>query len=238
MTHYGKSVLYAGPSILWAYFAWMRKFAKHPEKYPEEVRYKKVRKLLIRLSDSFNVEYHVEGMENIPEEVCCFVSNHLSAYDPVALISCMEKPCTFVAKKELENKPFAGKIIESMAGLFLDRGDLKQSLRIMMKVEEDGGFGDESGEFPVLVADGQKAQVVAFDVGHGPVQVVVGGDHAPGRRHEVEDEERSEELGIEHGGEGPFGEDDALKESLFVHDGIDFAGGPPFFRGDVATKVT
>lgn len=137
MTHYGKSVLYAGTPILWSYFAWMRKFAKNPDKYPEEIRYKKIRKLLIRLSKSFNVEYHVEGLENIPEETCCFVSNHLSAYDPVALISCLEKPCTFVAKKELEHKPFAGKVITGMGGLFLDRDDLKQSLRVMMKVEED-----------------------------------------------------------------------------------------------------
>ena len=79
----------------------------------------------------------MEGLENVPEEVCCFVSNHLSAYDPVSLISVLDKPCTFVAKKELENKPFAGKWITGMDGLFLNREDLKQSLRIMMKVEDD-----------------------------------------------------------------------------------------------------
>ena len=115
----------------------MRKFGKHPEKYPMSVRYKKVRKLLLALNKSFNVNYFVEGQENIPEETCCFISNHLSAYDPLSLICVMDKPCTFVAKKELENKPFAGKIIKGMGGLFIDRKDLKQSLRIMMQVEED-----------------------------------------------------------------------------------------------------
>lgn len=135
--HYGKAVLYAGGPILWDYFAWMRKHAKNPEKYPFEHRYKKIQKLLKQLSKGFNVEYYVEGMEKMPEETCYIVSNHLSAYDPVALICVMDKPCTFVAKKELEKKPFAGKVITGIEGLFLDRQDLKQSLRVMMKVEED-----------------------------------------------------------------------------------------------------
>ncbi len=137
MSHYGKAVLVAGGPIIGSYFAWIAKHAKHPEKYPFEVRYKKVQKLLKTLSKGFNVEYHVEGLENLPEETCCIVSNHLSAYDPVSLICALDKPCTFVAKKELENKPFAGKVIKGIDGLFLDREDLKQSLRLMMKVEDD-----------------------------------------------------------------------------------------------------
>ena len=135
--HYGKAVCVAGGAIIWDYFAWMRKYAKHPEKYPFSVRYKKVQKLLQRLSRGFNVDFHVEGLEKLPEETSCIVSNHLSAYDPVSLIAVMDKPCTFVAKKELLNKPFAGKIIKGIDGEFIDRDDLKQSLRLMMKVEDD-----------------------------------------------------------------------------------------------------
>ena len=137
MNHYAKPVLTVGYKIIGQYFSWMRKYSKHPEKYPMDIRYKKVRKLLNDLSKSFNVEYHVEGLENIPEETCCFISNHLSAFDPLSLICVMDKPCTFVAKKELKGKPFVSKIIEGMGGLFIDRQDLKQSLKVMMKVEED-----------------------------------------------------------------------------------------------------
>lgn len=133
--HYGRAVAIAGLPIIGGYFAWMRKYAKHPEKYPFPERYKKVRKLLQKLSKGFNVTYHVEGLENVPDEACCIISNHLSAFDPVSLIAVLDKPCTFVAKKELDNKPFASKVIRGMDGLFLDRKDLKQSLRIMMKVE-------------------------------------------------------------------------------------------------------
>ena len=137
MSHYVKPVLTVGARIIACYFAWMRKFAKHPEKYPFEYRYKKVRNLLMRLSDSFNVEYHVEGLENLPKGKYCLVSNHLSAYDPLSLICVLEEPCTFVSKKELRKAPFAGKVIVGIDGLFIDRKDIKQSLRIMMAVEND-----------------------------------------------------------------------------------------------------
>ena len=137
MQHYVKPVLTVGYKIIFQYFSWMIKYSKHPEKYPMDIRYKKVRKLLLDLSKSFNVEYHVEGLENLPEGTCSFISNHLSAYDPLALICALERPCAFVAKKELQGKPFVSKIIDAMGGLFIDRKDLKQSLRVMMKVEDE-----------------------------------------------------------------------------------------------------
>ena len=137
MFHFLKAVLRVGGSIIAAYFAWIRKFAKNPKKYPFEHRYKKLRKLLIKLSKALDVDHHIEGLEKLPKETFCMVSNHLSAYDPVSLISLIDRPLTFVAKKELENKPFAGKVIRGIEGLFLDRKDLKQSLRIMMAVEKD-----------------------------------------------------------------------------------------------------
>ncbi len=137
MFHFTKAVFMVGARIIGSYFAWIRKYAKHPEKYPFEVRYFRLQKLLRKLNRGLSVEYHVEGLEKLPEETCCIVSNHLSAFDPLLLITCFDKPCTFVSKKELANKPFVGKIIQDIDGLFIDRQDLKQSLRVMMKVEED-----------------------------------------------------------------------------------------------------
>ena len=135
--HYGKAVLVAGGAIIVDYFKWMRKYSKHPDKYPFDKKYKDAQKKKKRLSRGFNVEYFVEGLEKLPQETCCIVSNHLSAYDPVSLICIIDRPCTFVAKKELANKPFIGKIINGIEGQYIDRNDLKQSLRVMMKVEDD-----------------------------------------------------------------------------------------------------
>lgn len=137
MFHFTKAVLKAGGPIIGSYFAWMRKYAKHPDKYPFEERFGKVKKILTKVSNSLAVDYYVEGLEFLPEETCCLVCNHLSALDPVALIINLKKPCTFVGKKELLKRPFIGKIMTGLECQFIDRDDLKQSLRVMMKVEED-----------------------------------------------------------------------------------------------------
>ena len=137
MFHFTKCILKVGPVIMWDYFAWMRKYAKHPEKYDIKTRYQKIRKLFLKMSKGFNVEYHVEGLEKLPNEAYYMVANHYSNYDPISLITILDKPSTFVAKKELLTKPFIGKIIRGLDTLAIDRKDLKQSLRVMMKVEED-----------------------------------------------------------------------------------------------------
>ena len=137
MFHYTRVGLHTGPAILYSYFAWMRKFAKHPEKYPFDYRYKRVRKLLSRLCRGYSIILHVEGKEKLPQEPCMIVSNHLAEYDPVALIAVLDEPSTFVAKKELEKAPFAGKVLKGIEAALIDRNDLKQSLKVMMHVEDD-----------------------------------------------------------------------------------------------------
>lgn len=137
MFHYTKCVLKVGPRIIFDYFSWMNKYARHPEKYDIEIRYNKLRKLLTKMAKAFDVEFHVEGLEKLPKETFCMVANHISNYDPLALITILDKPSTFVAKKELLNKPFIGKIMRDIDVICIDRKDLKQSLRAMMKVEED-----------------------------------------------------------------------------------------------------
>jgi 1-acyl-sn-glycerol-3-phosphate acyltransferase len=51
------------------------------------------------------------------------------------MLAIMETHTTFVAKKEIEKYPFVNKAIGGIEGLFLDRADLKQSLKVMMKVQ-------------------------------------------------------------------------------------------------------
>ena len=135
--HYLKALAYAGFPILWDYFAWMRKFNKKKDEIPFAYRINTLKKLLNKLNRGFDVDIDIKGLENLPKEASFIVCNHLSAYDPVPLILSLGRPCTFVAKKELEKVPFAGKVINGINGLFLDRNDLKQSLRVMMKVEDD-----------------------------------------------------------------------------------------------------
>lgn len=135
--HWTKAVLNQGLPVIWDYFGWMRKYAKHPEKYPITERHKKIAKLMKNMCGAFNVELYVEGKENIPTSASCIVANHLSSFDPLALLAIIGFPTTFVAKKEVGKMPFIGKCVKDIDGLLLDREDLKQSLRVMMKVQDD-----------------------------------------------------------------------------------------------------
>lgn len=137
MNHFIKAGLHRGMTIINSYFKWMIKYSKHPDKYPLEKRFNKLRNMVIRVSEGFDVDFYVTGQENIPNESCFIVSNHLSSFDPLALITIFDKPTSFVAKKEALKMPFVGKCCKAIECEMIDRKDLKNSLKAMLSVEED-----------------------------------------------------------------------------------------------------
>ena len=136
MWHLIRAILLLFPTLLWDICAWVFKYSKHPEKYPFEKRYAKTRKLIIKVNKALKAETIVEGKENIPNETCCYFINHLGATDPLLLIADSERPLSLVAKIEIKKMPIVGRIFTGIDGLFLDRENLKQQLRVMMKVED------------------------------------------------------------------------------------------------------
>jgi 1-acyl-sn-glycerol-3-phosphate acyltransferase len=85
----------------------------------------------------------VSGLENIPKQGgLCVVSNHLGIFDIVLHIAYLGRPIGFIAKKELSLVPIINIWIILIGGLFIDRGNRKQSLRCIEKAVqhiEDGG---------------------------------------------------------------------------------------------------
>ena len=136
MWHIIRAALLLLPTFVFDLFAWIFKYSNHPEKYPIELRYKRTRKLIRKVIRYLKMDIQVEGLENVPDEICCFYCNHLAAVDPLLFIDSLDKPTTFVAKQEIKKMPAVGRIFTGINGLFLDRSDLKQQLRVMMKVEE------------------------------------------------------------------------------------------------------
>ena len=125
------------PRIIWSYFAWMLSYSKRRDKYSAKKRYKKSRTLISKCNHALKMDIVIEGQENIPNETCCFFSNHMGACDPLIYFEAFkDRPVTFLAKKEVEQMPFVGRIFSSDLGLFLNREDLKQQLRVMMKVQD------------------------------------------------------------------------------------------------------
>ena len=134
-----------GVRLVFAYLFWIRRYAKHPEKKSIEYRYKKVRALALDLTKRQHLRVKEKGKEYVSslEGNNLIVCNHLSVMDIVMLICYSEKPLIFIAKKEVEQMPFVGKLFQAISGYFLDREDPKQAVRLFMKVgkqlRENGG---------------------------------------------------------------------------------------------------
>ncbi len=124
--------------IIWAYFTWMLPYSKHIDKHPLSLRYKKLRNLIIDVCKCFRIEFKCENIEYLTnrKNQTLLVSNHLSVSDVLLLISLSEKPLSFVAKKSVKKIPFVGRALTLIDGLFLDRSDVKQAVKVFLLAEK------------------------------------------------------------------------------------------------------
>lgn len=141
MLKYVRLVFVCGPRILWDFAFFINRYARHPEKYPLQVRFDRVKNLVAYLEKHFRLDMKIEGADYIKElekedKRFLLVSDHLSYFDPLSFMPFCEKPLSFVAKKEARKMPFIGTAIKSLDGIFLDREDLRASLASMKLVEK------------------------------------------------------------------------------------------------------
>ena len=123
------------PGVLWDYFTYMRPYAKHPEKYPLELRYAKVRKTVLSVLRKMHINpVDYESWGKLETKGKLLVGNHLSFLDPLILIALSPEPIGFVAKEEAKKLPFAGKIIALTNGCYIDRKDPIATLRAFKKL--------------------------------------------------------------------------------------------------------
>ncbi len=136
---YAKPLVTAAPSIVFAYFNWILKYSINPNKTPIEKRYAKIHKLVKKLTNYLNGEIIVEGLENLKdiETNYCLIGNHVSDFDPLAILAISNKPITFVSKIETLKYPFIGKALKAISGAFIKRDDLKSTLKVMKRVEKE-----------------------------------------------------------------------------------------------------
>ena len=61
------------------------------------------------------------GRENIPDGPCVFVSNHLSNWDPPLVTRVVDRPVSYLAKKELYSDPFFKNLVLAYGAISIDR---------------------------------------------------------------------------------------------------------------------
>lgn len=140
MRKYCKSFFKVGWYIIFCYFFWILRYSKHPEKYPIELRFKRTQKLCKKVLLALGCKFYEKGCDdfynNEHKDNNLIICNHQAAADPLVIISLAKKPVTFVAKKEVEKTPFIGKIIKSIDGFFIDRGNLRAEFKTIQDVEK------------------------------------------------------------------------------------------------------
>ena len=116
----------------------MIKFARHPEKYSLEYRFKIAQKEIRLVLKHLKVDYKCKNLEmlNNLKENTLVISNHLSDADPLILIAISEKPLTFVAKEEVFKFPFVGKVAKALEVHSLSRNNLMAQARQIHGVVE------------------------------------------------------------------------------------------------------
>lgn len=81
---------------------------------------------------------HIEGEENLNnDKAVLYIGNHKSNFDSLLLYLLVKKPTGVIAKIELAKVPFIGMWIETLHGFLMDRNDLKQSFKIIIKSIEN-----------------------------------------------------------------------------------------------------
>lgn len=89
-----------------------------------------------------HADVRVAGTENIPANgPVVFVGNHQGNFDVPLMLGYVDKPKAFVSKKEVLKLPLVRSWMKLMGCLFIDRKDLRQSVRVMadaVNVLKDG----------------------------------------------------------------------------------------------------
>ena len=117
------------------YLYWkLCRYAKHPEKYPEEERWAHIQRILKLAVGSGNVDLTVTGLEHLKGEGIMLYGNHQGMFDVVAIAATCPIPLGCVLKKELENVPFIKQIIACTKSFPMDRSDVRQSLTVIQNV--------------------------------------------------------------------------------------------------------
>lgn len=129
-------------------------------------QFKVVQHIVERAKIDGNLEIKVLGRENIPEQDgYVFYPNHQGIFDGFAMIDACQKPISAVMKKELMSIPFVKQIFMCMNAIPIDRGNTRQSMRVIQEVTRQVQSGVNFVIFPEGTRSRMKNQMIEFKSG-------------------------------------------------------------------------
>ena len=96
----------------------------------KENNYKVCKSIADKVIAKAKIDFSVYGAENLPEENCLIISNHISFFDIVIFVAKFDKPAGFAYADNLLKLPILKKYINSIGGVPIHRDvkKIKESL--------------------------------------------------------------------------------------------------------------
>lgn len=112
------------------------------------------------------VKTTIIGLENIPkDEPVLFIGNHNGFYDIIIPYVLMKRPTGFVAKKEMWKIPILRRWMQNLYCLFLDRDNMKEGLKTILKGIDYIKDGKSIAIFPEGTRNKGKQEILPFKAG-------------------------------------------------------------------------
>ena len=141
-------VLYNFPFVPWWWYQ-LCHYAKHTDEIPEDKKYALLKKITVHANKGGRVKIDVHGQENIPrEENIVFFPDHQGLFDVLSIIEASDRPFSVVAKIEVKNIFFLKQVFAIMKAKFMDRDDVRQSLKVILSVTDEVKAGRNFLIFP------------------------------------------------------------------------------------------
>lgn len=124
------------PSLFVTYF-WLKYCEIRKKKMSRIKIYRGLKRFLEHVSYLFNIEFIVEGIENLPmEESYLLTPNHQSMIDPFLFFHVFNDPISFASKVSVKKMPIVRDFIKLVDGSYLERDNLRQEIKVMKNIQK------------------------------------------------------------------------------------------------------
>ncbi len=165
MTRFYYAILISIPIIIY-YICKAEYYAHHRERYDEDTCYRLAKNIVNWVKRNARVKTIGYGEENLPKEGGYIMySNHQGRYDAIGIISVHDKPCSVVMDSERSKLPIAKQVVDLLAGVRMNKADIKQQVRASRDVRRGVEQGRRFIYFPEGKYEDNKNTLQEFHAG-------------------------------------------------------------------------
>lgn len=124
-------------------------------KYTEEEKFNVLKYVTKKANSAGRVKIEPFGIENIPKENgFIYFPNHQGLFDVLTVLETSPNPFAIVMKKEVANTIIVKQVLILLKGQSIDREDVRQSMKVIMKMTEEV----KSGRNYLIFAEGTRSR--------------------------------------------------------------------------------